>query len=240
MPNVERLRALLLRHSERVSDDYVWPGLEEKPLSLKNANKFFLGAIINYHIRNAAWKNAKRLAENDLGDPERLWDYITTTYSQDEWDAKWRDFRVHNLPAAHNRIWRIGSEIVSTYGGDCRRIWDKKNPGAVLRALEGMRCGKQISRMIVGALISYGHIDGTGDVKGDTHVMRVLGSIYNEDLTAERAVRLARKIHPNNPWELDQALYDIGREYCWPRTIHCENCPVSSECETAALAKANK
>ncbi|MEK7873428.1 MAG: hypothetical protein AAB502_06185, partial [Chloroflexota bacterium] len=178
-----RLRNILLRHANDVKKKYRAPWLNQKPLSMKNANKFMVGAIIDYQIdADVAWDNARRLSEKILGDPARLWHHIVSAHTKDDWAAKWREFRIHRFPAAHNRIWRIGDEIVTRYNGDVRTIWQGESAKAVLEKLEGMRCGPEISRMIVGFLITYGHLEGIGDVKADRHVCRVLGRVLGKEV----------------------------------------------------------
>ena len=136
----ERLRDLLIRHADDAKRKYQAPWLDQKPLTMKNANKFILGAIIDYQIlADVAWDNAKRLSEAILGDPASLWGHITDSYTKDEWASKWREFRIHRFPAAHNRIWRIGEEVVKRYDGDVRKIWEGKSPDAVLSILEKRR-----------------------------------------------------------------------------------------------------
>lgn len=237
------LQKVLLQHAYGVKSKYRAPWLDEKPLTMKNANKFILGAIIDYQISaNMAWDNAKRLSETILGDPVSLWEHIINLYTKDEWAANWRGFGIHRFPAAHNRIWRIGYEIVKRHGGDVRNIWQGKNAEVVLEELERMRCGPEISRMIVGMLITYEQIDGTGDVKADSHVRRVLGRVFNRDLDPMAARQVARKIYPDNPWDLDVALYDIGKTYCLSDWCYCENCPIGKEqdlCEDYRSYKAN-
>jgi len=239
-----RLRKVLLKHADNVKTNYRVEWLEQKPLAKQNANKFMLGAIIDYRIKaELAWDNAKRLSEEILGNPASLWDCIKKSYSKDEWDAKWHEFRIHRFRAAHNRIWRIGDEIVKNYSGDARNIWQEKEPSTVLANLESMRCGPEISRMIVGMLITYKHLDGLGDVKSDIHVCRVFGRIFDRDLGAVEARQLAREIYPDNPWKLDIALYDIGKEYCLSDWCYCENCPIGTDdnlCEDYRKYKANQ
>jgi len=239
----KRLDDVLIKHASTVKSNYNAPWMDQKPLSKKNANKFILGAIIDYQIEaNMAWDNAKRLSERILGDPDDLWEYILGTYTKDEWALKWRVFRVHRFPAAHNRIWRIGNEIVNRYNGDVRRIWHGKKPTAVLTSLEEMRFGPEISRMIVGVLLSYSEIEGKGDIKADSHVRTVLGRIINRELSTVEARQIAQTIHPDNPWEIDIALYDIGKTYCLSDRCYCENCPVGKEeiCEDYKLYKAQE
>ncbi len=234
----EIIRDILLQHTKRISKNYEWPWLDEIPLSMRNANKFLLGAILNYRMpADVVWRNARRLAEEILGDPPRLWNHIVESYNKEEWDSKCLEFNLpynlHIFQAARRRIWRIGSDIVRLYDGDSRKIWQGKTPGDALIALEGLRCGPAISRMIVGALITCNHLTGRSDVKPDAHVKRVLRMVFGKQLDSSTAIQLCRKIHPDNPWELDLALYDIGKTYCHPSSPYCEDCPISRICAAA-------
>lgn len=232
--NLRKLGALLLQHSKAVSQYYEAPWLDQKPLSMKNANKYLLFAILDYQIlANKAGDNARRLSEEILGDPPKLWHRIITSYSREEWNDRFKDFKLHRFPVAHDRIWRIGSDIVKHHKGDARRIWDGKKPSKVWDALNKLRCGPAISNMIVGGLISCKHVKGKGDIKPDIMTKRVLGSIFDRNLNNSDAITLARNIHPSNPWELDLALFNIGQEYCQKNWTYCDDCPVQSECLTA-------
>lgn len=236
----KQLYRVLITHASTVNNDYNAPWMDQKPLSKKNANKFILGAIIDYQIEaDMAWDNAKRLTESILGDPDNLWDYIVQTYTKNEWALKWRAFKVHRFPAAHNRIWRIGNEIVNRYDGDARRIWQGKKPNTILSNLENMKFGPEISRMVIGVLLTYGEVQGKGDVKADSHVRTVLGRIFNRDLSTEEAHRIAQTIHPDNPWEIDVTLYDIGKRFCLSDWCYCESCPLGKEdiCDDYRLYK---
>ena len=207
---------------------------------MKNSNKFFLGAIINYQIlANTAWANAKRLAEQSFADPPKLWDHIINSYTKEEWASKWRQFNLHRFPVAHNRIWRVGFDIVRLYEGDCRNIWRWKSAGETRAALNKMRCGTEISHMIIGALINYSHLKGIGDVKADTHIQTVLDSVFDQELDPELAREITHKIYPDNPWDLDLPLYDIGKHYCRANWICCEACPLRSVCKTATQQNDN-
>lgn len=210
-----------------------WPWLNQMPLSMKNANKFILGAIIDYQIgANKAWSNAKTLAETTFRDPPHLWNYIVQHYTtQAQWDQQWVHFNIHRFPVAHSRVWRIASDIVRLYGGDSRKIWQGANANSCLDALEKLRCGPAISRMIVGALIDCNHLKGNSVVKPDRHVKRVLGRIFNEpNINSNRAIQLANHINPGNSWAIDAALYKIGKIYCRPTNPNYTQCPIGPHC----------
>jgi len=230
---------ILLEH--RGPDEGFWLWLAEgKPTSKKDANKFLLGSILDYQIlAKRAWENARRLSEAILGDPEDLWHRIAS-FPQSEWMAKREEYSLHRFPKAHERVWRIGSAIVVHYDGDARRIWEGQPPGVVLDRLNWLRVGEQISRMIVGALIDTGQIEGSVDVKADAHVRRVLGRLLRgrpfTPQEASAAVEATRRMHPENPWLLDRPLYLLGKRVCRAADPRCSSCYARSECTFYSMA----
>ena len=196
----------------------------------KSANKFMLGAILDYQVRaDQAWKNAKRLAETEFGDPIDLWEKITAMPSL-TWKGQFTRYGLHRYPAGHERVWRIGSYIVQHYGGDARRIWDDQPASVVLDRLIRMRVGPQISRMIVGALNDTGQIEDLGDLKADLHVRRVLGRVFTGSKVSPReAHRLARMVVGGPTWTLDSRLYFLGKDYCGAKP-NCEHCNLKLVC----------
>lgn len=239
------LRELLLHHAEKVKDRYEFPWLSQRPLSLSNANKFFLGAVMDYRIgANTAWENADELARM-LG-PENLWREIARMPEE-----RWLRYRKEDGGLFH-RLWqgrdnrsvarrtrRIAKNVVHRFNGDVRNIWRGRAADElpdVLKYDVEVNLGDSTATidMIVLALRKYNHIEGTADVKADRHVIRVLGSLFDRDLNPGAAKYLARQIHPGKPWELDLPLFDIGREYCRPSYPKCEDCPLVEACLTAA------
>lgn len=227
----QSLRRLLV--NEDRPDDLTWPWLDDlngERSDKKSANKFMLGAILDYQIRaDVAWENARRLAEKEFGDPVRLWERIATM-PKATWKARFKRYSLHRFPKAHERVWRIGREIVERYGGDARRIWDGQPAAEVLERLISMRVGPQISRMIVGAPYDTEQIKDLGDVKADLHVRRVLGRVFTgSKVTVREAHRLARMIARGPTWPLDQRLYVLGKTICRAQPI-CERCDLNRLC----------
>lgn len=214
--------------------DGYWPWLQDadrtvlKRLSKKRANKFILGCIIDYQIpAGEAWRRAERLAEEVLGDPEDLWVAITTV-PKAKWDTdyKW----LHRFPNARERIWRIGKTILNDYDGDARLIWRGRTASEVKECFETLRLGSQLTRMAVGALLDTHQIHGTGDVKADLHVRRVLGRIfYGGSCSQHEATRISRGMCARNPWKLDSALFWHGKNVC-KATPLCGQCGVRKHC----------
>jgi hypothetical protein len=229
----QRVARLLLKNRRYI--DGFWPPLiKGQPASRKRANKFFLACIIDYRQpANRAWENARRLAEDILDDPEYLWHHITSV-SRAHWQTKKRDYDLHWLSAAHNRVWRIGIDIVAHYKGDARSIWKGQAPAVVLARLMKMRVGPQISPMVVGALCDTDQIQGIGDVKVDIHVRRVLGrALRGYEFTPSEApivLETTRHMWPENPWLLDEPLYSLGKGVCYAANPACSDCYLHREC----------
>lgn len=228
--------AQLLLNNRQAAPPAFWGWLSRAdsqgmPADKQEANKFLLACIIDYQILSGkAWKNAKTFAEGLLNDPIDLWKDIISK-SKEEWNSKFKKYSLHRYLIAHERVWRIGTEVVRKYGGDARNIWRGQSPLVVLRRLEGMRVGPQISRMIVGALIDTHQISGSGDLKADLNVNRVLGRVVRgEVITPVLATEMARKMSSKNPWLLDRPLYRLGKDICSLRNPDCKNCYLQTEC----------
>lgn len=225
----------LVRHGKSVGTSQSWLKSSDHRgrLCKQDANKFLLGSILDYQIPGElAWKNALRLAEQILGDPDNLWEHITSM-TERQWKSKWRKYKLHRFPAAHFRIWRIGKEIVANYHGDAREIWEDQNSSVVLQRLRDIKVGKQLSRMMVGSLIDTGHIRGSGDVKVDRHIRRTLGRMligrgYTEQ-EADEVTIATRQMRPSNPWVLDWPLFVLGSTVCISDP-HCDICEFKMYC----------
>jgi len=228
-----RIAQALLAH--RDTDQHFWEWLvPAQPPSRKAANKFLLACILDYQVRaETAWRNASRLAEQILGDPDDLWGAIASA-SLEQWNSRRKEYSLHRFTKGHERVFTIGQKIVAQYAGDARNIWQGQSIDATLYRLYSLGVGEQISRMIVGALIDVGLLDGKGDVKADTHVRRVLGRLlHGREFPADRAqeaVDSARRLHPENPWLLDRPLYRLGKSVCTASAPRCGDCFMQPLC----------
>jgi endonuclease III len=231
-----QIAPLLLANRGEGTDWGEYASPDHKPWSQKFANEFLLCSLLDYQIPSSkAWANGYRLIKEILGDPDDVWKSITSA-SEDEWASRRAEYNLHRFPAAHNRLWRIGKRICGRYDGDARRIWINRDPQSVLQTLWDIGAGDQISRMIVGALRDCGEIKAdASDVKGDIYVRRVLGRALTGDIVdAETAVKLARELHPADPWQLDAQLWQIGSAYCTAKHPKCGGCYLAPHCIYAA------
>jgi len=200
--------------------------------SKKSANKYILACVLDYQMRlPAPWDNAKRFAEQVLGDPESLWETIVSE-PLSRWAKRFSEYKLHRFPAAHERVWKIGKAIVDRYDGDARIIWDGTTADQATQRLIEIGLGDQLSRMAVGGLYDCGWLQGACDLKADIHVKRVLGRVFFGRLaTPDEAIDLSRRMHPKNPWLLDNALWNIGSSYCRPNEPKCDSCFLRGLCE---------
>ena len=202
----------------------------------KNANKFFLACILDYQMKvDDVWSHARDFSEKILGDPDNLWETITSE-SFEDWKSKWRVYKLHKFPHAHERVWMIGKKIVDQYNGDVRNIWKNKDPDTIMHDLFNLVPGIAIPRMIMGALLDMKQIPACRlDVKPDVHVCTVLArALYGsqEKISEQEALEITRKMAPEplNPWHLDQQLYLIGMQICKARKPECEKCYLADIC----------
>lgn len=222
----------------RRNNEGYWPWLQNADgrilnrLSKKRANKFVLGCIIDYQIQaGEAWNRAGKLAEEIFEDPEDLWAVIARV-PKSKWDTdyKW----LHRFPRARERVWRIGGMILNDYDGDARLIWRGQAASEVKERFERLRLGTQLTRMAVGALLDTRQIRGTGDLKADLHVRRVLGRIFvGDSLSQYDATRISRDMCASNPWRLDSALFWHGKSVC-KATPLCSDCDLRRLCMYAS------
>lgn len=233
MKKINKITKCLL--DKNAYEEGFWPWLDKgQRVSKKQANKFMLGCILDYQILvEIAWENARRLSEDVFGDPDDLWPCITNN-SKYEWNAKRKEYSLHRFPKAHERVWRIGTEIVNGYDGDARNIWVDQSPNIIIERLNKMNVGEQISRMIVGALCDTEQIQGTGDVKVDIHVRRVLGRLLQGEgfgvKESPAVLDATRKMHPENPWKLDKPLFMLGKNICISSDPECDECYLQKQC----------
>lgn len=198
------------------------------------ANTFLICCLLDYQWdADVAWKKGEHLVK-DLGDPEKVWETISS-FSREAWDSKYEEYgKPHRFRRGYSRLWGIANNICARYDGDARNIWLGKTAFDALVHLWALGAGDQISRMIVGGLRDCGQIrGGSGDVKADVHVRRVLGrAAEGEEISAadpEKAVRLARQLNPD-PWQLDWPLWSVGKSYCRPTTPDWPNCYLRPHC----------
>src|SRR3972149_4924228 len=193
-------------------------GSNYKRLSKKNANKFLFACCIDYQEdADGQWDKAELFIERDLRDPANLWNKL----SKYNWRSLRKKYKyLHRFPQAHKRICRIARSIVNDFHGDARDIWKEKDPAIARERLESIRFGEQLTQIVIGALLDAKKIKGTGDVKADLNVKRVLGRIFKGKLIDEdESVNIGRMVYRRNPWKADSVLFFHGQYICQSHPI---------------------
>lgn len=259
-----RVREMLLGIEEYSEGELSWPWLSDlrgRPADRKAANKFVLGAIMDYQMKgDQVWNNARVLSEDILGDPDDLWAMISSRSERAmeylfrnplhpgrarhpprtaQKGAKGRS--LHRFPGrTSRRVRKIAAHIAERYGGDARGMWQNLPTDTILRNLHDIGTGPQTSRMIVGALIDTGQIKGKGDLKADLHVRRVLGRIFTGgEVSAGEALAIADGMEPGNSWLLNKYIYRLGRSVCRKRP-QCHRCHLRDECSYGSGSARNQ
>jgi endonuclease III len=231
------LTALLLQNRNGGEDWGDLSHLNGTPCSKQQANKFLLCCLLDWQMKaDVAWANGYRLVEDILGNPDDLWQAITSL-SESEWKSKRPEYKLHRFRAGHDRLWKIAKCISDRYDGDARRIWEGQDAKSVLNNLWALGAGDQLSRMIVGALKDCGLVSGPSDVKADVYVCRVLGRALEgqevDPKNADRAIALAQQLYPADPWQLDWALWYFGEAHCHLTSPECSTCSLAPCCTYA-------
>ena len=194
-----------------------------------------LRCLIDYQCNSTdAWKRGQDYFKKINPDQQReLWNIIRET-PQEEWnsEANFQYCNLHRWHRAHNRLWPIADCICRYFEADARNIWKEGSTTFdVLCRLYYIGAGDQISRMIVGALKDCGQIFGTSDVKADVHVCRVLGRIfYGKEANPRTAITLCRALYPDDPWQLDGPLWNLGQSNCHDSSPLCASCYLKDYC----------
>jgi endonuclease III len=229
-----RLSALLLDHSNQIgsgsADDH-WSWMDRRPITKKDANKFLLEAMIDFHWKTEiAYRRAREFAEVELGDPPDLWQRIVDIPLL-EWQSRKGNRSLHSTSQRHLKIRKMAQTLVDVYGGDALRLWADRSPENTLGRLLELGLGPQLSRMTVGALLDEEQVDGAGDVKPDIHLKRVLGrALEGHEFTEVEVIHATRVMRPTDRWPLDWPTWHIGRNWCHKNGPDCAECPIQSVC----------
>jgi hypothetical protein len=218
------------------ADSWGIEGHGDNELPIAKANLFLLRCLIDYQCNSAdAWKRGEVYFDEKLNSDQRreLWKTIAET-PQEEWNSEENFDRcnLHRWHRAHNRLWPIADCICRYFEGDARNIWRKgSSTFDVLCRLYYIGAGEQLSRMIVGALKDCSQISGASDVKADVHVCRVLGRVFfGKEAIPGAAIKLSRDLYPDDPWQLDGPLWNLGQGNCSDKSPQCAGCYLKSNC----------
>jgi uncharacterized HhH-GPD family protein len=141
----------------------------------------------------------------------------------------------------HAAIQRIGEQ----YTGNASLIWQGQPSSATIvrRFLEFNGAGPKIATMAANILVREFKVPVSDkhsiDISPDVQVRRVFErlNLIREGASNEEIIYTARELHPPYPGIFDIAAWEIGREWCRPRSPECEGCYLQAHCPTAAAAR---
>ncbi len=135
---------------------------------------------------------------------------------REAWDGLGYYARARNLHAA-------ARQIVDRHGGRFPRRLDE------VMALPG------VGRYTAGAVVSFAYGEPAPIL--DTNVRRVLSRVFVRRRPSRRAVLERRlwalaeaAVPPDQAWEFNQAIMDLGATVCAARNPKCPLCPVRQNC----------
>lgn len=141
---------------------------------------------------------------------------------------------VHTVPGW---VCSAAERVLQKYDGSAARIWapgsDVPDVHRRLLAFDGI--GEKKAAMAVELLRRYFGVALTGIEHGsvayDVHVRRVFlrSGLVTED-TPDAISEAARGACPEAPGSLDLAAWLVGRDWCRPRSPHCEACRLAPLC----------
>jgi endonuclease III len=133
--------------------------------------------------------------------------------------------------------------IKNTYNGDAASIWNN-NPSSssvVYRFLGFNGSGIKISTMAANILARQFRIPFSDyysvDISPDVHVIRVMKrmGLVPHDADKDMIIYKARELNPEFPGIIDFSCWEIGREWCRPKSPNCDLCIVASECKRVIM-----
>ncbi len=131
------------------------------------------------------------------------------------------------------------SDIVNKYKGNASNIWsgNPSSSSVVYKFLEFKGSGIKISTMAANILARQFRIPFSDyysiDISPDIHIKRVMKRMgfVPFDANNDMIIYKAREINPEFPGIIDFSCWEIGRNWCRPKTPLCSECIVDSDCK---------
>ena len=245
----KRIANKLLKYGESL-DDWVRPVEGKQRFSLRRANSFLVGVLLDRKIdARRAWNAADWIVESIGSDERKFW---TATRKMET--ANLEGFMRYGWGGmSFHRHWQTMSTnlvgcadlIVEKYQEDPRKIWNYQRRVSVVRDRfeEFPGIGKALSRMAVLILVrNNGLIGGKKslpklDVKPNDLLKRVFerAGLVPPNPSFEDFLEVARQLSPDFPAALDAPAWVIGREFCKPHDPRCGDCPLDKLCPKVGL-----
>lgn len=162
-----------------------------------------------------------------------------SSISREEYRKIFDEYKLHRFTETMADIFYNAIQIIKNdYNGDASNIWKNEPSSAtvVYRFLQFDGVGIKIATMAANILARQFKIPFSDfysiDVSPDVHVKRVMWrmGLVEKDANNDKIIYKARELCPEFPGIIDYSLWEIGRTWCRPQDMDCNNCIVSSEC----------
>ncbi|MFC2053494.1 hypothetical protein ACFLV7_04230 [Chloroflexota bacterium] len=237
--NTPQIRDTLLEYTTSMDSQVLFPTLEPGAykLVINDPYAFAISVCLDRGTKADLIWTIPFYIKNDLGhlDPLKI-------YQMSISDLGSLFQRLPKKPryvnAAPRTLQELTILVVDKYDEDAAQIWEGKTAGKVKRTFQSIYgVGEGIANMAVLLIeaaypIRFSDLDRPRmDIKPDVHTMRVLYRLGVSEAESERdAIESARTINPSYPGEIDGALWEIGREWCYATNPNCAQCPINGVC----------
>ncbi len=131
-------------------------------------------------------------------------------------------------------------DIKEKYDGDASNIWNGNPSSATLvkRFLEFKGAGPKIATMAANILVRDFKIKVSDkysiDVSADVQVGRTFErlGLIRQGASTDEIIYTARELNPEYPGVVDMAAWEIGRSWCKPSNMVCDECYMNEVCPT--------
>ena len=146
---------------------------------------------------------------------------------------------LHRFPdKMSTEFYRAIERISIKFNGDSSAIWSDKPSSAkvVYEFLQFDGVGPKIATMAANILARELKVPFSDyysiDISADIHVRRVLHrlGLIKKGASVEQIVYKARALNPEFPGLIDLPLWEIGRNWCRPKKVLCNNCYLKDIC----------
>ncbi len=132
-------------------------------------------------------------------------------------------------------------KVERQYSGKASLIWQGQPSSAAIvrRFLEFKGVGPKIATMAANILVRDFKIPVSDkhsiDISPDVQVRRTFErlGLLRKDASNEELIYVARELNPAYPGIFDSSAWEIGREWCRPKSPECPKCYMQEYCPTA-------
>jgi len=160
--------------------------------------------------------------------------------SAGEYKSIFTQYSLHRFNDTMADVFCAGVHGISErFDGDASQIWSN-NPSSAKVVYEFLLfngSGPKIATMAANILARDFKIPFSDyysiDISPDVHIMRVMQrtGLVSPEADKNAVIYKARELNPEFPGIVDFSCWEIGREWCRPKSPNCQACIIRSECK---------